>query len=126
VENVDKLLAPAVSAALSTVGATEADTVAIKLAHTYASMIDEARQAERWANSVLAKVDNDSDLWEEVKALKVKLSAKVTLSDLGPKLAAILAEMGATPKARALMSKATPAGARQGTLAGLRAVVGGQ
>jgi hypothetical protein len=105
----DRLLAPAVAASLAVLDLPDADEAAVKLADTYARAIDEAKSAERWADKVLAKVDDESDTFDEVKALRLKLTARSALADLGPKLTALLVELGATPKARAAMAKGKPA-----------------
>ena len=126
--SVDRQLTPAVLATVGALDLTDADQAAAKLAEIYARAVDAARQAESWADSVLRKVDQESDLYEEVQALRAKLGAKVALSDLGPKLAAVLAELGATPKARAAMAKGRPPVAPTGAgsaLARLRSVVPG-
>jgi hypothetical protein len=108
--NADRQLAPAVAATLGALNLADVDTAAAKLAETYARAIDQAKAVESWADAVLRKVDHDSDLYDEVRALKLKLLAKVALADLGPKLAAVLVELGATPKARAAMAKGKAAG----------------
>lgn len=105
----DRLLAPAVAASLAVLDLPDEDQAAARLADTYARAIDEAKAAERWADKVLAKVDAESDTFDEVKALRLKLTARSALADLGPKLTALLVELGATPKARAAMAKGKPA-----------------
>lgn len=86
----DNLLAPAVAAAIGALTLDNADTGAVKLARAYAEAIDAA--------------PGDPEVLEK----------------LGPKLLAALESLGATPKARATITKGT-AGAAAGRLAALRA-----
>lgn len=112
----DRQIAPAVDRTLAALTCDNtADAALHKLAESYARAIDRATSAEAWADAVLRKVDKDTDLHDEVRALKVKLTARAALSDLGPKLAVALVELGATPRSRAAMAKlvgqqAAPAG----------------
>jgi hypothetical protein len=107
--DVEKLLAPSVAATINALDLEDTDRAAAKLSETYAAAIDAAQAAETWADSVLRKVDKDTDLYDEVRALKLKLSARAALSDYGPKLLAVMVELGATPKAQAAIGKTKPA-----------------
>lgn len=124
--NVESLLAPAVAATLNALQLDDQDRAAAKLAETYASAIDAAQTAESWADSVLRKIDRDSDLYEEIAALKLKLSARIALSDYGPKLLAVMTELGGTEKSRAQIGKKKPEkpSAAGSALARLRQVSG--
>lgn len=123
-QDADRHLTPAVLGTLQALDLQERDLAAAKLAETYARAIDQAKTAEAWADSVLRKVDRDSDLGDEVHALKVKLAAKVALSDLGPKLAGLLGELGGTPRGRSAIGKGQsgPPSRSSAALAKLRSV----
>lgn len=120
---VDRLLAPAVTASLDEIELEPEDAAAAKLAERYAREIDQADAAAAQADKVLRQIDDeDFDTRELVSALKAKLGARTAVSDLGPKLLAALAELGATPKARAAARKGGAARAgKGGNLAALRA-----
>lgn len=118
---VDRLLAPAVTASLGEIELEAEDAAAVKLAERYAREIDQADAAAAQADRVLRQIDDeDADLQELVAALKAKLAARTAVSDLGPKLLAVLDSLGATPKARAARKGGT-ARAKGGSLAALRA-----
>lgn len=53
----------------------------------------------------VAKLPFDPDTADAVEQLRKRVSAQVTMSDLGPKLLAALDALGATPKARATGGK---------------------
>lgn len=119
----DRLLAPAVTQALGAIELEAEDVAAQKLAERYAREIDQADAAAAHADKVLRafSADADPDLFELVKALKAKLSARVAVSDLGPKLLAALDSLGATPKARAQRKGGAAGGKTNSKLAALRA-----
>lgn len=121
-QSVDRLLAPAVTEALDVVELEAEDAAAVKLAERYAREIDQADAAAAHADRVLREVGDDPELLELVSALKAKLAARTAVSDLGPKLLAILDALGATPKARAVARKGGAGrGGKGGSLAALRA-----
>lgn len=76
------------------------------LAEEYARTIDRAAVIAAKA----AALPTDPDTEEELRKLRARVSAQVTMSDLGPKLLAALVELQATPKARAAAGKPAPAG----------------
>jgi hypothetical protein len=116
----------------ATVEALNLETIFVstaRLAVRYAQLLDGAEFAERAADRVLraAERGDDVELVEEVRALRSKLSARAAASDLGPKLEALLTDLGATPAASAKLAKLRPAEApEQGDdwLSGLRSVRG--
>lgn len=91
------------------------DAALAALTVEYARTIDQAKVIAARA----AKVPYDPDTAEELANLRKRVSAQVTMADLGPKLLAALDALGATPKARASAGKPSPAGARS-KLAALR------
>lgn len=106
VADTERQLYPAVVATLAALTVDPKDAAAAKLAETYARAIDGAKSVEASADAVLRRARSESDgedddLLEQVQALRNKLRAQTALVDLGPKLAAILVELQATPKARA-------------------------
>lgn len=80
IRDATTLIGPAVNQTLQQLDLADEDQAATQLAVRYATAIDEA--------------DDPTD----------------TLNQLGPKLLAVLEQLGATPKARAQITKGTPAG----------------
>jgi hypothetical protein len=89
------------------------------LAAEYAATMDRAAAIA----ARLAKLPPDPDFAEELQRLRQRVSAQVTVSDLGPKLLAALDALGATPKARSTAGKPAPAG-QKSKLTGLRSELG--
>lgn len=109
--SADRLLAPVVTASLAALSLPPEDDAAARLAEAYARALDGAAGMEAAARKVLreaAAAGRDEDLMERVEALTQALSARKVLGEIGPKLAAVLGELGATPRARAAMAKAQP------------------
>jgi hypothetical protein len=108
---VTDLLA-AVDATVAALPADPADTALIELARRYAAEIDGAAawagRADRHAQRVRAEHGEESALYEEVDALRAKLSERAALLAAGKALHAALAELLATPKGRG--AKPAPAG----------------
>lgn len=121
--SADRLLVPAVSEALAAIELEAEDVAVSKLAERYAREIDQADAAATQADKVLRLInpEDNPDLFELVKGLKAKLSARVAVSDLGPKLLAALDSVGATPKARAARKGGAAGAGKGGKLAALRA-----
>lgn len=117
----DRLLAPAVAETLDKLELGAEDRAVAKVAERYAREIDQADAAAAQAEKVLRAIGDDPDLHELVSALKAKLSARVAVSDLGPKLVAALNELGASPKARAAVGKGGASRGANGKLAAIRA-----
>lgn len=113
----DRKMLPAVEETLANVEIRPEDAGLARLALQYARTIDQAAAIAAQA----AKIPFDPDTEEELKKLRNRVSAQVTMSDLGPKLLAALDALGATPKARAANAKpgAAPTSAG-GRLAALR------
>lgn len=114
----EQLLAPIVAAAIAELELTPADAAVVRLAEEYAARLDEAAHlAHRLA--VLAERADDP---AEAYRLLGKVQAQTVLSDLGPKLLAALAALGATPAARARIRSGAGGGAPRaaGGLAALR------
>jgi hypothetical protein len=108
--STDRLLAPAVAASLAALDLSPEDEAAARLAEVYARSLDGAAGMEAAARKVLRGVDGDDpDLLAQVQALVQAVSARKALVDLGPKLTALLVELGATPKVRAWMATSKPA-----------------
>lgn len=120
---VDDLVLPAVRDTIVGLDKeiTPADAGAVRLAQRYAAAMDDAAR-------VAAELDAIDPLDEDDAARIARLAAKVTvqavLETLGPKLLAVLEQLGATPKARALRKggagSAKPGG-KLGQLRGTRA-----
>jgi hypothetical protein len=94
------------------------DVALAQLAIRYAETIDRAAAIAAQANR-LAKADET--VAEEVRKLAARVQAHVAMADIGPKLLAALESLGASPKARAGLGKAT----RKATGGTLRALRGG-
>lgn len=121
--DASELLAPAVTAAISALTLTDADTATVKLAQRYADAIDQAAIAQELADRALDRIDaGDLNARLYVQALAAKVEAKELLDKLGPKLLAVLEALGATPAARAAIArKGKPADGQPNRLAQLRA-----
>lgn len=105
-QSADRLLAPAVTASLAALDLADEDQAAAKLAESYARALDSAAGMESQARKVLRDAaGTDEDLMARVEALATALSARKCLAEIGPKLTAVLVELGATPRARAGLSK---------------------
>lgn len=111
-ESVDRTVA-----ALDT---SDADAAVVHLAQLLAREIDQAATVARAAAKALRDVAQDGDeaLVEQVTALRAKLGEREALDRIGARLATLLVELQATPKARAAKGPGVPA--TGGKLAGLR------
>lgn len=114
--STERKLVPAVEETLSNLVLDPGDAALSRLAMQYARTIDQAAAIAAQA----ARIPFDPDSAEAVEQLRKRVSAQVTMSDLGPKLLAALDALGATPKARASSSKPQAAGGKS-KLAALRA-----
>lgn len=123
----DRLLAPALTTSLAALDLADEDQAAAKLAESYARALDSAAGMEAQARKVLRDAAGlDEDLLARVEALTQALGARKALAEIGPKLTALLVELGATPKARAALSKGRPPeSAPDSTEAGLLSLVQG-
>lgn len=127
VTSADRLLAPAVAETLDALDLGPLDAGAARLACRMATQIDDAARAERAADKVLERLidagySEEDSLFDEVTALRQKMAARLAVTDLGPKLLAVLVELGATPKARAQIAKLTPQTGRGAPSAASRAL----
>lgn len=102
----DRKLTPAVEETLEKLTLQPEDAALARLVLSYARTIDQAAAIAAHA----AKIPFDPDTADEVKRLASRVSAQVTMSDLGPKLLAALDALGASPKARAAVGKPAPSG----------------
>lgn len=123
--SADRLLAPAIVATLAELNLGPVDSAAVRLAERLALQLDDAMWLEVAADKILkavlaAGVLADEEL-DALDALRRKLSARGALSDLGPKLLAVLDDLGATPMSRAKLAKMLPPG-KPGTLPGRSAL----
>lgn len=114
-QSTDALLGPAVADTINALPLAHADTAAARLARQYADTIDQAAQIA----AALDDID-DEDQAQRVAALAAKVDAQTVLADLGPKLLHTLDALGATPRARAAISKGGAGGGQKGKLAALR------
>jgi len=111
----DRKMAPAVEETLASLELRPEDAGLARLAMSYARTIDRAEAIAAQA----AKLPFDPDTAEAVEQLRKRVSAQVTMADLGPKLLAALDALGATPKARKDAGK-TPSSSAKSRLAALR------
>lgn len=111
--SADGLMLPAVAETLDTLQLGTEDRAAERLARQYAAAIDEAAEvaaeAQRLAEEARDQLDEDAKA--RLSALRKRVSASVVLAELGPKLAAVLADLGATPGGRAKLGKTQKPGA---------------
>ncbi|HEY0638703.1 MAG TPA: hypothetical protein VGD67_13720 [Pseudonocardiaceae bacterium] len=94
---VEGLLAPAVSETVQALPARPEDSAAVRLAERYAAQIDEAHQIAAELAEIVPAGDDQA---RRLDALTKRVEAHTVLSELGPRLLAVLVELGATPKAR--------------------------
>lgn len=111
--SADRLLTPAIIATLDVLDLGPIDLGAAKLAVRMAQQIDDAAWSEKAADKILQHVIDagypaDDPVHVEVDALRRKLAARLAVAELGPKLLAVLVEVGATPLARAKIAKLVP------------------
>lgn len=100
--SVDDLLAPAIAETVANLDTAPEDAGAVRLAERYAAQIDEA--ATIAAELADISVDDENDA-RQLHALSKRVEAQAVLAELGPKLLTTLESLGATPKARAVVSK---------------------
>lgn len=112
----ERKLAPAVDETLGNLDLSPQDAALARLAQQYARTIDQAAAIAAQA----ARLPFDPDTAEAVEQLRKRVSAQVTMADLGPKLLAALDALQATPKSRAQAGKPAPAGTKS-KLSALRA-----
>lgn len=109
--SADRLISPAVNATLGAIDVEPRFEAAAKLAERYAAQLDDAHWTEKRADDVLKMVEQNADdveLLDAVQALRAKLSARSAVENLGPKLAALLDALGATPMGKAKLDKIKP------------------
>lgn len=94
-------MAEKVRVALTALVIEPEDTAMAELAVQLAETIDRAAVLSR----ALAEVPTDASTAAVVDRLRSRVSAHQVMVDLGPKLQAALAELGATPRSRALVGK---------------------
>jgi hypothetical protein len=145
--SAEDLVGPAVAEALEALDLRPEDVGIRRLALRYAAQIDEAARiaadfaeaapdglppdVERirtWAAKqgphaapLVEAVDRIEDMLAALGPLRKRVQAQAVLSDLGPKLLAALAELGASPRARHALKGGVVGGAKAGgRLAALR------
>jgi hypothetical protein len=98
----------------------DVDAAALELARTYAQELDGAAAWRARADKAVRaarEADPDGALFEELEALRAKLSERAALVQVGKLLHLLLAELNATPKARGGFK---PPPSKNGTLHRLR------
>lgn len=124
-QDVKDLLATQVRETLAALPLGDEDQAAAALAVEYAKQIDSAEAAAKIADRAIKTLMqddvDDKDHEKYVYALAAKVEAATLLTQLGPKLLAVLESLGATPAARARLKGGKPANAAPTKLQGLRA-----
>ncbi len=96
--------ADAVESTLAALDLPPVHAAAVELARAYADELDGAAawraRADRAVQTAREQLGDDSALYEEVTALRAKLSERTALAVIGKQQHALLAELLATPKAR--------------------------
>ena len=120
----DDLLAPQVQATVDALKREPADAGAVQLAHMYARLIDQAVPDARYRDALayletLVPAD-DTTGRRHLQRIIDALAEHSVASDLGPKLLAVLEQLGATPRGRSLIKPAAK-GSAGGRLEALRA-----
>jgi hypothetical protein len=91
--------------ALASVQALPQDAAAFAVARRYAAAIDEAGDLAAQADGLWRALPvDDAPARKQLAALEAKVSAQAVLGELGPKLVAVLVELGMTPRARAAVT----------------------
>lgn len=82
------------------------DAAAIRLAKNYAELLDNAAPAGKYAKALewLARVPTEPNQAQHQLTIMIALAEHSVASDLGPKLLAVLDDLGVTPAARARLS----------------------
>lgn len=121
----DDLVAPAVAEAVSKLDTKPEDVALVRLVERYAAAIDAAARIALAAEEIEPE---NADQARALSALRDRVDAVTVLADLGPKLAAALEMLGASPKARAgFARKGGDSGdGKPSKLAQLRALRAGQ
>ena len=121
------LLLESVEKAVDELATVDVDAAIVHLAELYADEIDKAAawraRADRAARKVREEHGDDSALYEEVEALRAKLSERTALLALGKQLQSALVELGATPRSRKAKS-GSPTPPATSPLAAFRALNG--
>ncbi|GAA2855319.1 hypothetical protein GCM10010472_10750 [Pseudonocardia halophobica] len=105
-------LLPEVEASLAALDLDPRDQAAAALARSYARRIDQAAAASSAADRVLRAVkaaEEETELVEQVSALKAKLAEQAVLKELGARLEAVLASLHATSASRVKLPPGRPA-----------------
>lgn len=121
----DDLVAPAVAESIDKLDTKPEDAALVRLVERYAAAIDGARRIALAAEEIEPE---DATQARQLAALRERVEAVTVLAELGPKLAAALEMLGASPKARAgFARKGGDSGDGKPTkLAQLRALRAGQ
>ncbi|HEY3691266.1 MAG TPA: hypothetical protein VGL46_13320 [Pseudonocardiaceae bacterium] len=113
--STERLLTPAILDTLGQLALGPADAAVEQLAVRLGQQLDDAVWSERGADKIIKAVIAEGlcsgEEQEALDALRRKLSARMAVADLGPKLLAVLEALGATPMARAKIAKLVPTGA---------------
>ena len=95
-------LVEALSAALGQIATRGEDQAAVAVARRYAAAIDEAAELARLAEQLWRELPAGDDVARrQLAALERRVTEQAVLGELGPKLVAVLVELGMTPRARA-------------------------
>lgn len=121
----DDLVGPAVAETVDKLDTKPEDAAMVRLVERYAAAIDEARLIALAAEEIEPESEGQA---RALSALRERVNAVTVLAELGPKLAAALAELGASPKSRAAFARkgGDPSGDKPGRLAQLRTARAGQ
>lgn len=92
------LIGPAVAATVAALSPTLADAALVRLIERYAAALDEAEELAAEAREVEPDDEGSARL---LRALLQRVDSHAVLAEIGPKLAAALESLGASPKARA-------------------------
>jgi hypothetical protein len=95
----------AVNEALKNLTVADRDKAAVQLAKRYAALIDEATPASKYRDPMRAisraiGMSGDEDAVKAFDKIADALAAHSVMSDLGPKLLAVLTALGMTPAGR--------------------------
>lgn len=99
----ERVMRMALESALSAVTMSDADRATVALARRYADDIDESEtvsvQAAKWLRSVESTMNPVT--YDQAHALLARIEHTTVLATIGPKLLAVLTELGMSPRSRA-------------------------
>jgi hypothetical protein len=106
----EELLAPVVEESIAALSIKPEDAAVVRLARRYAATIDAGRELAALIGRAWDELEpDDQDGRKRLAVIEAQLADRAVMADLGPKLLAALAALGATPAARLKAKGGEPA-----------------